>query len=107
MLTFSAKSYNESDKARKLIESMLSTAAVKVDMVTVSGTDHQQQKIVQASMSHAQADGVKFIKDLSDQEDSESTVDLNSKSPQKKRVKHVNIEHIIMYTHTQSKTMLN
>ena len=53
VLTFSAKSYNESDRARKLVESMLSTAAV-------------------------------------------SAVDLNSKSPQKKRVKHVNIEHIIM-----------
>ena len=34
----------------------------------------------------------KVILDLSDQEDSESAVDLNSKSLQKKRVKHVDIE---------------
>ena len=59
---------------------------------------HQQQKfcyIVQTRMSHAQAEvesdggSVRSRRFL-------TAVDLDSKSPQKKRVKHVDIEHIIM-----------
>ena len=96
MLTFSAKSYNESDKARKLLESMLSTTAVKMDTVTVSGTDTPAAKDYTNKDVTCTGRSGKVIMDLSDQEDSESAIDLNSKSPQKKRVKHVDIEHIIM-----------
>ena len=97
VLTFSAKSNYESDKARKLLESML-PIAVKIDMVTVSGTDTPTAKFkdfINKDVTSTSRSG-KVILDLSDQEDSESAVDLNSKSPQKKRVKHVDIEHIIM-----------
>ena len=93
---FSAKSYNESDKARKLLESMLSTKAVKMDKVTVSGTDTPAAKDCTNKDITCTGRSGKVIVDLSDQEDSESAIDLNSKSPQKKRVKHVDIEHIIM-----------
>ena len=96
MLIFSAKSYNESDKARKLLESMLSTKAVKIDKATVSGTDTPAAKDCTNKDVTCTGRSGKVIVDLSDQEDSESAIDLNSKSPQKKRVKHVDIEYIIM-----------
>ena len=95
MLTLSVKSYNESDKARKLLESKLSTA-VKMDMVTVSGTDTPAAKDCTNKDVTCTGRSGKAIVDLSDQEDFELAVDLNSKFPQKKRVKHVCIDHIIM-----------
>ena len=84
---------------------MLSTA-VKMDTVTVSGTDSITEAevtpttkvLLDCTNEDVTCTGRsgKVMVDLSDQDDFESAVDLDSKSPQKKRVKHVEIEHIIM-----------
>ena len=104
VLTFSVKSYNESDKARKLLESML-PIAVKMDVVAVSETNGLTEAKVtpttkvlldytnKAVMCTSTNEDV--VVDLSDNQE-DSAVDLDAMSPQKKRVKLVDTECIIM-----------
>ena len=67
-----------------------------MDMVTVSDTDTSTAKDCTNKNVTCTGRSGKMIVDLSDQENSESAIDLNSKSPQKKR--KLQLANVSLYT---------